>query len=179
MKDGHTPIEDHTLASYLIETPHPIERALDKMLSLQSTGTFTDVPGETDELKRRFAIGVTRITPLDPVDRPSLPSWNYRTPVTETTRFNRAEVELSIPLALTETVYSQKTSQTRCFTRNGIVRLYQGIHIALKPLTGLVQVNIGRNANLTWLGIRPTTSKLEYQSALVPGSGSLSAFANN
>jgi len=61
------------------------------------------VPGETDELKRRFAIGVTRITPLDPVDRPSLPSWNYRTPVTATTRFNRAEIELAIPLALTET----------------------------------------------------------------------------
>lgn len=94
---------DCILARYLIETPHSIARALDKMLSLQSTGTFTAVPGETDTLKRRFAIDVTDIVPLDPVARASLPSWDYRIPVTDTTRFNRAEITLSIPLALTGT----------------------------------------------------------------------------
>lgn len=94
---------DRIVARYLIETPHSIARALDKMLSLQSTGTFTAVPGETDAVKRRFAIEVTDIVPLEPVARASLPSWDYRVPVTGTTRFNRAEVTLSIPLALTET----------------------------------------------------------------------------
>ena len=64
---------DRILARYLIETPHSIERALDKMLSLQSTGTFTAVPGETDALKRRFAIDITEIVPLEPVARASLP----------------------------------------------------------------------------------------------------------
>lgn len=95
--------EDRILATYLIETPHTIERALDRMLALQSTGTFTAVPGETDTLKRRFAIEVTAVAPLDPVARPSLPSWDYRVAVTDSTQFNRAEVELSLPLALAET----------------------------------------------------------------------------
>lgn len=98
-----TMVEDRIFARYLIETPHHIDHALDKMLSSQSTGTFTGVPGETNALKRRFAIDVTEIVSLEPVDRASLPSWNYRVPLTETTKFNRAEVELSIPLPLTET----------------------------------------------------------------------------
>lgn len=102
MNASHPP-DDRILARYLIETPHAIEHALDKMLGLQSTGTFTSVPGETDTLKRRFAIEITSVTPLEPAGQPSLPAWDYRTPISADTRFNRAEVELAIPLALTET----------------------------------------------------------------------------
>jgi ribulose 1,5-bisphosphate carboxylase large subunit-like protein len=95
--------DDQILTRYLIEAPHGIDYALDKLLSLQSSGTHTPVPSETDAIKSRFGVEVVAIHPLEPVTRPSLPAWNYGVPVDENTRYHRAEVELSIPLALTET----------------------------------------------------------------------------
>jgi ribulose 1,5-bisphosphate carboxylase large subunit-like protein len=90
------------LATYRIETPHPVDVALEKMLNLMTTGTFTPVPGETDEIRERFSAEVVQVVPLPPVDRPSLPAWNYRTRQSSNT-FQRAEAVLSFPLALTET----------------------------------------------------------------------------
>ena len=41
-------------ATYRIETAYPIREAVETMAGEQSTGTFVRVPGETEELRRRF-----------------------------------------------------------------------------------------------------------------------------
>ena len=38
---------DRILATYLVETPHPVEHAVEVLAGEQSSGTFTRVPGET------------------------------------------------------------------------------------------------------------------------------------
>ena len=48
-------------ATYLIETPLEVERAAANLAAWQSGGTFVAVPGETDELKTRFAARVEKI----------------------------------------------------------------------------------------------------------------------
>ena len=55
-------------ATYLIETPHPVERAAEILAGEQSSGTFTQVPGETEELKQTFRARVQCIEPLDSTD---------------------------------------------------------------------------------------------------------------
>ena len=60
-------------ATYLIETPLPVEKAAATLAGEQSSGTFVAVPGETEELKQRFAARVEKITLLDTVTTPSLP----------------------------------------------------------------------------------------------------------
>ena len=42
------------LATYLIESPLPPAQAAEKLAGIVSAGTFTAVPGETTELRRRF-----------------------------------------------------------------------------------------------------------------------------
>jgi ribulose-bisphosphate carboxylase large chain len=77
-------------ATYLIETPHDVEKAVAVLAGEQSSGTFVAVPGETDELKTRFAARIEYIEPLDEVSEPSLPGelGGYTT-------FNRAKVTVS------------------------------------------------------------------------------------
>jgi ribulose-bisphosphate carboxylase large chain len=64
---------DRIIAEYLVETPKNLTAAAESMAGEQSTGTFTRVPGETDELRERFAARVESIEPLEPVNAPSLP----------------------------------------------------------------------------------------------------------
>lgn len=61
-------------AHYLIETALPVEKAADVLAGEQSSGTFVAVPGETDELKQRFAARVEQITELEAVAEPSIPT---------------------------------------------------------------------------------------------------------
>ncbi|HLR26099.1 MAG TPA: ribulose-bisphosphate carboxylase large subunit family protein [Fodinibius sp.] len=77
-------------AQYYIETPLAIEQAAQVLAGEQSSGTFTDVPGETDELKERFAARVESIEPLDSVENPSLLGVN-----SEEQSYQRANVEVS------------------------------------------------------------------------------------
>jgi ribulose-bisphosphate carboxylase large chain len=84
-------------ARYWIETAFPLERAAEIMAGEQSTGTFTRVPGETDELRERHAAKVIEIRELDAVTAPSLPGAGA--PGAGATVYRRAEVELSWPLA--------------------------------------------------------------------------------
>ena len=44
---------DRIIATYLIETAHPLQQAAAAMAGEQSSGTFVAVPGETDELRQR------------------------------------------------------------------------------------------------------------------------------
>lgn len=61
-------------ATYYIETPLDIEKAAQVLAGEQSSGTFIAVPGETEELKQRFAARVESIERLDSVAEPSIPS---------------------------------------------------------------------------------------------------------
>ena len=81
---------ERILATYLIETPLAVEKAAAVLAGEQSSGTFVEVPGETEELKQRFAARVEKITPLETVNEPSLPSRRGATG-----KFQRAEVVVS------------------------------------------------------------------------------------
>lgn len=89
--------QDRVRATYLIETPHSLERAAAVLAGEQSSGTFVSVPGETNELKERFGAQVLSVEPLESVSTPSLPgSKGPRTdgaPV-----YRRGRVEISWPL---------------------------------------------------------------------------------
>jgi ribulose-bisphosphate carboxylase large chain len=76
--------------TYRIETAGSIEKLAAKIASDQSTGTFVDLPGETEELKNRVAARVERITPLEDVTVPSFPAR-------EDGPYHRADVEISFP----------------------------------------------------------------------------------
>lgn len=89
--------QDRVLATYLIETPHTLERAAAVLAGEQSSGTFVSVPGETNELKERFGAQVLRIEPLESVATPSLPG--SKGPRTEGSAvYQRGRVEVSFPL---------------------------------------------------------------------------------
>lgn len=81
---------ERVTATYLIETALPIAKAAATLAGEQSSGTFVAVPGETAELKERFAARVERITELETVSSPSLPTGRAPAAV-----YNRAEIEVS------------------------------------------------------------------------------------
>ena len=60
-------------ASYYIETPFNPEDAARVLAGEQSSGTFVAVPGETEELKQRFAARVENVELLETVDHPAIP----------------------------------------------------------------------------------------------------------
>ena len=49
---------ERVTATYYIETPFAPEKAATMLAGEQSSGTFVAVPGETEELKQRFAARV-------------------------------------------------------------------------------------------------------------------------
>jgi ribulose-bisphosphate carboxylase large chain len=79
-------------AHYLIETPGDAAAAAEALAGEQSSGTFVAVPGETLELKERFAARVERITRLESSPQPALagtaPAASYQ----------RATIEVSWPV---------------------------------------------------------------------------------
>ena len=77
-------------ATYLIETPLAVEKAAAVLAGEQSSGTFVEVPGETAELKERFAARAEKITPRETVSEPSLPGCR-----SGTGKFQRAEIVVS------------------------------------------------------------------------------------
>ncbi len=89
---------DHRiLATYQIETAHPLEQAAAAMAGEQSSGTFVALPGETDELRSRHGAEVVRITPLETVTEPSLPGARPPKGDAEANPIQRAEVVISFP----------------------------------------------------------------------------------
>src|SRR5215469_2097636 len=81
---------ERIFATYLIETPLAVERAAAVLAGEQSSGTFVTVPGETEELKSRFAARIEKITPLETVTEPALPGCR-----SVSGKFQRAEVVVS------------------------------------------------------------------------------------
>jgi ribulose-bisphosphate carboxylase large chain len=77
-------------ATYYIETPLDADAAAAVLAGEQSSGTFIAVPGETEELKQRFAARVESVKPLETVDTPALPG------VTSSSgKYNRAILKVS------------------------------------------------------------------------------------
>lgn len=87
-------MSDRILATYRIETSHPLEKAAAVMAGEQSSGTFVPVPGETPELMARYGARVEQIIPLGDVAEPSLPGAK---PPRDGGRLQQAEVTLSFP----------------------------------------------------------------------------------
>ena len=77
-------------ATYYIETPFAPEQAATVLAGEQSSGTFIAVPGETEELKQRFAARVEKVTPLETVSTPAIPGATSSSGL-----YNRAEVQVS------------------------------------------------------------------------------------
>ncbi len=80
-------------ARYRIETPLPIEQAAASLAGEQSSGTFVNVPGETNELKERFGARLESTHSLEPSAEPALPGARGK----KADRYNRAEVVVSWP----------------------------------------------------------------------------------
>ncbi len=81
---------ERVTATYLIETAQPVARAAATLAGEQSSGTFVAVPGETAELKERFAARVENITELESVSSPSMPTGRA-----SAAAYRRAEVVIS------------------------------------------------------------------------------------
>src|ERR1700677_4855365 len=80
-------------ATYLIETPLEVNRAAAVLAGEQSSGTFVEVPGETDEIRRRFGARVEKISELPRVSEPSLPVKKSREGFSG--QYRRAEIVVS------------------------------------------------------------------------------------
>ena len=78
------------IATYYIETPYAPEKAAAVLAGEQSSGTFVAVPGETEELKQRFAARVESVELLETVNEPAIPGA-----VSKTGKYHRAIVRIS------------------------------------------------------------------------------------
>ncbi|MFW2542417.1 3-oxo-isoapionate-4-phosphate decarboxylase OiaX [Primorskyibacter sp. 2E107] len=78
--------------TYRLETSGNVEALAAKIASDQSTGTFTELPGETAEVQARCAAVVEQVTPLPPLTVPSIPDPEGSGP------YNRADVVIAYPL---------------------------------------------------------------------------------
>lgn len=89
--------DDRFEATYLIETPLDPAKVAEVMAGEQSSGTFTRVAGETDELRSRTRAVVTAVEELETVAAPSLPNaWLAKKGVSGPWR--RARITISFPV---------------------------------------------------------------------------------
>lgn len=77
-------------AAYYIETPYAPEKAAAVLAGEQSSGTFVAVPGETEELKQRFAARVEGVEYLETVKQPAIPGA-----MSKDGNYHRAVVKIS------------------------------------------------------------------------------------
>lgn len=90
MKKRKSCTMERIIARYYVETPLEVEAAAKVLAGEQSSGTFVSVPGETDELKQRFAARVESIHELESVQQPSIPGARI-----DKGLYRRANVEVS------------------------------------------------------------------------------------
>lgn len=86
---------ERLIATYRVETPLPLEKAAAVLAGEQSSGTFTAVPGETDELRTRHGAIVEAITELDESKTPALPGCRVGG---NRNLYHRADVRISWPI---------------------------------------------------------------------------------
>src|SRR4051812_18462398 len=85
-----TKIMERITATYLIETPLVPEEAAQVLAGEQSSGTFVAIPGETEELKQRFAARVESVEVKDMVGNPTLQGLTSKN-----STYHRAEIKIS------------------------------------------------------------------------------------
>ena len=78
--------------TYRIETEGDPAAVAAKIASDQSTGTFTELPGETEAVRARCAAQVEEVRPLEPTETPSLPGPGGGGP------YRRADAVIAYPL---------------------------------------------------------------------------------
>ena len=88
-------MSERVAARYEIETAYPLEAAAAAMAGEQSTGTFTQVPGETDALRAAHGARVECITPTGERSTPALPGAGAPESAGAKPVYRRAEVEVS------------------------------------------------------------------------------------
>ncbi len=81
---------ERIVATYFIETPLSPTQAAEVLAGEQSSGTFVAVPGETAELKERFAARVESVEVVNLVHQPSIPSDKNTSP-----EYHQAFVKIS------------------------------------------------------------------------------------
>ena len=84
--------DDWIRVTYRLETSGDIAALAAKIAADQSTGTFTELPGETEAVRARCAARVEKICPLEPADVPSLPDPGGAGP------YKRADIVICYPL---------------------------------------------------------------------------------
>lgn len=87
--------EPRIIAEYLVETPKSLSVAAESMAGEQSTGTFTRVPGETDELRVRFA---ARVESIEELESAAAPSLRGAVAPAAGSGYQRGRVRISFPL---------------------------------------------------------------------------------
>jgi ribulose-bisphosphate carboxylase large chain len=88
--------QQRVTATYMVETPFPLEQAAMIIAGEQSTGTFTHVPGETDRLKKEHGAIVEHIEWLGDHDTPGLPGVVL--PSNHNGNYHRGRIVISFPL---------------------------------------------------------------------------------
>lgn len=78
--------------TYRLETPGDPEALAARIAADQSTGTFTELPGETAAVQTRCAARVVKLRRLEPADAPSIPDPGGKGP------YYRAEAVIAYPL---------------------------------------------------------------------------------
>jgi len=89
---------DRIRATYQIETAYPVLEAAEALAGEQSSGTFTSIPWETDELQKRHRARVEDLVELDVHREPSLPGTTPPEHTKHPTEYTVAEVTLSFPV---------------------------------------------------------------------------------
>ncbi len=112
-------------ATYFIETPIEVAEAAAILAGEQSSGTFVAVPGETEELKQRFAARVENIELLESLTTPAILSDKIKR-----NNFNRAIVKISWSI------------ENFGYNLTVIVSTIQGNLYELKQFTGLKLMDI-------------------------------------
>ncbi|MFC7156884.1 ribulose-bisphosphate carboxylase large subunit family protein [Halomarina halobia] len=102
MTDRTTHDTARTTATYRVETAEDVTKVAELMAGEQSSGTFVDVPGETDALRERHAARVESITEQETVAEPSLPGASSPSEGADSP-YTRADVEISYPIENTGT----------------------------------------------------------------------------
>lgn len=116
-------LQDMIRVTYLVETPGDTRAMAEKIAADQSTGTFTELPGETEQVKARCAARVVKVDPLADTD---IPAW----PTSESGPYHRANVEIDYPLDAVGTDFA------------ALMTITVGGVFAVRGLTGLRVLDI-------------------------------------
>jgi ribulose-bisphosphate carboxylase large chain len=112
-------------ATYYIETPMEPAAAAVVLAGEQSSGTFVAVPGETDELKQRFAARVEAVEYIQTVSEPTIPGAT-----SISGKYHRAKITISWSI------------ENFGYNLPVLVSTLQGNLYELKQFTGLKLVDI-------------------------------------